>query len=160
MGGQSETNHTVEKDYLNFQGVINTNGGGFASIRSAIPQEVDLLSGRGLLLRVTGDGKTYKFFLTDGSRGGPMSRNPSWQMDIPTNGEWQQVEIPFDKLLPSFGPRTPSDISQYKFDAKEMREIGLMLSLKLADGSANPKETFGEGVFPFSLLVDSIDVLN
>ena len=98
--------------------------------------------------------------MTDGSRGGPMSRNPSWQIDIPTiNGEWQQVEIPFDKLLPAFGPRTPSDISQYKFDAKEMREIGLMLSLKLADGSPNPKETFGEGIFPFSLLVDSIHVL-
>lgn len=162
MGGQSHTEHTVEDGYLHFKGTINTNGGGFASIRSAIPETIDLSSCKGLRLRIQGDGKTYKFFMTDGSRGGPMSRNPSWQMDVPTNnnnsdGEWQDVEIPFDQLSPSFGPRTPSDASQYKFDCKEMKEMGLMLSLKLADGSPNPKETFGEGIFLFSLKVESID---
>lgn len=159
MGGQSETNHSVENGYLHFKGTINTNGGGFASIRSAIPDQIDLSSSNGVRLRVQGDGKTYKFFMTDGSRGGPMSRNPSWQMDIPTSGEWQDVEIPFEKLLPSFGPRTPSDTSQFTFDSSQMKEMGLMLSLKLSDGSPNPKETFGEGIFPFSLLVDSIDTL-
>lgn len=158
MGGQSETAHALERDQLHFKGTINTNGGGFASIRSKLPSDLDISSAKGMRLRVQGDGKTYKIFLTDGSAGGPMSRNPSWQMDIPTNGEWQEVEIPFDKLLPSFGPRTPSDVSQYKFEAKEMKEIGLMLSLKLADGSSNPKKTFGEGIFPFSLRVESIDI--
>lgn len=159
MGGQSNTDHVLENGYLNFKGNINTNGGGFASIRSAIPDGIDLTSAQGIRLRVNGDGKTYKFFMTDGSSGGPMSRNPSWQMDVPTasSNDWQDVEIPFDKLLPSFGPRTPSDASQYKFDSKEMKEMGLMLSLKLSDGSPNPKETFGDGIFPFSLKVESIE---
>ena len=158
MGGQSETDHTVENNHLHFKGTINTNGGGFASIRSKLPSEVDLSSATGLRLRIQGDGKTYKIFMTDGSAGGPMSRSPSWQMDVPTAGEWQDVDIPFDKFLPSFGPRTCSDGSHYKFDAKEMKELGLMLSLKLADGKPNPKETFGEGIFPFSLKVESIDI--
>jgi hypothetical protein len=38
-----------------------------------------------------------------------------------------------------------------------MMQIGLMLSLYLSDGRPNPKETFGEGVFPFSLHVKSIE---
>jgi hypothetical protein len=165
----------MENGTLHFKGTINTNGGGFASIRSNIPETIDLSSGKkGLRLRIRGDGKTYKFFMTDGSRGGPMSRSPSWQIDVPTTasattsndddggagaggGEWQEVEIPFDKLLPSFGPRTPSDASQYTFDSKDMKEMGIMLSLKLSDGSSNPTETFGEGIFPFSLKVDSIE---
>lgn len=158
MGGQSQSDHVVEEDHLHFKGTINTNGGGFASIRSKLPMDLSTTA-KGMKLRIQGDGKTYKLFLTDGSSGGPMSRNPSWQIDIPTNGEWQDVEIPFDKLLPSFGPRTPSDVSQYRFVPQEMKEVGLMLSLKLADGSPNPKETFGEGIFPFSLKVESIDIL-
>jgi len=40
-----------------------------------------------------------------------------------------------------------------------MRQIGLMLSLKLSDGSANPKESFGEGIFPFSLIVESLEIV-
>lgn len=154
MGGQSESDHVVEDGILNFKGTINTNGGGFASIRSKIG--MDLAGIKGIRLRIRGDGKTYKFFLMSESGGGPMSRNPSWQFDVPTTGEWQDVEIPFDKLLPSFGPRAVSDPSQYKFDSSEMEIVGLMLSLKRADGSSNPKETFGEGIFPFSLKVETI----
>jgi hypothetical protein len=38
-----------------------------------------------------------------------------------------------------------------------MKQLGLMLSLRLSDGSPNPKETFGEGIFDFSLFVESIE---
>jgi len=37
-----------------------------------------------------------------------------------------------------------------------MRQIGVMLSLKRSDGSDNPIETFGTGIFPFSLEILSI----
>lgn len=182
MGGQSETQHCVVGEdnddsggILHFRGTINTNGGGFASIRSKIPETVSLANCQGIKLRVRGDGKTYKFLLSNGTGAGPFSRNPSWQVDIPTENlvdkqsadadnttaAWRDVTIPFDQLLPSFagGPRAqPTDDEQqrYTFDASSMREMGLMLSLKRSDGSPNPKESFGEGIFPFALAVQSV----
>lgn len=164
MGGQSESNHDTADQVLHFQGTINTQGGGFASIRSKIP-EGTLANYQGIKFRLQGDGKTYKFITSRGTgMGGPFSSNPSWQCDIPTieqNGkdDWQEVVIPFDKLLPSFGGQRRNidqDQSQLSFDATNMQEIGLMLSLKLSDGSSNPVETFGDGIFPFCLGVQSI----
>jgi Complex I intermediate-associated protein 30 (CIA30) len=100
MGGRSETDHSVDtaSGILRFAGTVNTDGGGFASIRTRLTeqQRAYLFQAPGgeqqswseraaaLQLRVRGDGKTYKFFLTDGSRAGPMARKPSWQMDIKT----------------------------------------------------------------------------
>lgn len=183
MGGQSETAHQAvvvdadrsssssssssQQQMLHFTGTINTNGGGFASIRSKIPQGIlDATTTSGVRIRCRGDGKTYKFLLSEGTRnaGAPMSRTPSWQADIPTknDGQWQETVIPFDKLLPSFGgpsARMGNSAKQekLKFDPTIMREIGFMLSLKLSNGSPNPKETFGEGVFPFSLHIQSVE---
>ena len=170
MGGLSETNHEQVDDVLHFQGTINTNGGGFTSIRSKIPQGT-LAIYQGVKLRLQGDGKTYKFIMSSGkSAGSPFSSHPSWQYDIPTstscdkagsNDDWHEVVVPFEKLLPSFGPRSVSDEERHKFtfDPSEMQEIGLMLSLKLSNGKPNPTETFGQGIFPFSLRVQSIEPL-
>jgi len=88
------------------------------------------------------------------------------------------VVIRWDQLVPSFagragggGPRSspPSNDKkeeqqqqqQYQLDPSQMREMGFMLSLRLADGRPNPKETFGEqgSIFPFSLVVQSIEPL-
>ena len=38
--------------------------------------------------------------------------------------------------------------------------MGFMLSLKLSNGSSNPVETFGSGIFPFSLTIRSIDIVS
>ena len=146
-------------------GTINTNGGGFASIRAKIPPGSFNKSTAGVRIRFRGDGKTYKFLMSDGGRnvGAPLSRSPSWQMDVPTvksrqSGTWQELEVPFDKLVASFGGRpqarpSAEEKSKYQFDPSSIREIGLMLSLMLSDGRPNPKKTFGEGTFPFSLQV-------
>jgi len=169
MGGKSETVHEA-KDGLHFAGEINTSGGGFCSLRAPIqhiPDDVDAIR-----LQFRGDGKTYKLLLSDGnaSTGSPFAKTPSWQADLPTEDrtnsqEWQELTIPFSRLLPAFGGRAedrPSaeEHAGYKFHPSEMRQIGLMLSLRLSDGSPNPVETFGEGIFPFSLYVKSIDPVN
>ena len=164
MGGQSETTHSSEGEGLNFQGIINTDGGGFCSIRAKLQQGFDE-DVTGFRLKFIGDGKTYKFTLSNGksSTGGPFARSPSWQTDLPTlSGKEQTVVLPLSDLTPSFGGRAssrPSDeeIAKHKFDPSSIQEIGLMLSLKLSDGASNPKETFGEGVFPFSLQVKSFE---
>ena len=176
MGGQSETLHVAKDGVLHFEGNINTSGGGFASIRAKLPPGLlgsataaaaTTTQVKGLKIRYRGDGKTYKVLLSNGERGGPFTRVPSWQVDLPTTDktatssedEWDEATILFDSLLPAFGGRTePSDEEkkQYTFDPAEMKELGFMLSLRLSDGSPNPKETFGEGIFPFSLIIQSI----
>lgn len=170
MGGRSETVHEAKDGPLHFSGTINTSGGGFASIRAPI-QHIPTGSDA-IRLVFRGDGKTYKLLLSDGnpSTGSPFAKTPSWQVDIPTedrmnSAEWQEISISFSKLLPAFGGRAedrPSaeEHAGYKFHPAEMRQIGLMLSLRLSDGSPNPVETFGSGIFPFSLYVKSIEPVN
>ena len=62
MGGRSLGNITHAGEFLSFSGSLNTNGGGFASIR--VPAS-NLLFGEatGVRLRVRGDGRDYTFRL-------------------------------------------------------------------------------------------------
>jgi len=189
MGGQSSTDHdkvvtsNSNCKVLRFAGQINTNGGGFCSIRAALPDTTGLClanSGTtnneveeevtGIKIRYRGDGKTYKVILSDGQRstGGPFSRSPTWQMDLPTvdrtNDDTTTMDeaiLPLNRFQPSFGPRSVSEEEKAKLVlvASEQRMIGLMLSLKLSDGSSNPKETYGEGIFDFCLDVEAIQVV-
>ena len=169
MGGRSETAHAAievaGRPGIHFAGTINTNGGGFASIRA--PFEAGGLSGDTPSLRIKfrGDGRTYKVLLSDGGSSGPMGGSPSWQVDLPTKklgpeDEAQIATLPLESFVPSFGGRAAlkkGERSKFQFHASEMKQLGLMLSLRLSDGSPNPKETFGEGEFDFSLFVESIE---
>jgi hypothetical protein len=90
-------------------------------------------------------------------------KSPSWQADIPMNNDEKEqlVDIPMSSFQPSwvFGP-SKQEKENAKFDIRSMRALGLMLSLKLSDGSANPVETFGDGIFPFSFKVLSIETIS
>lgn len=170
MGGKSETVHSTSldgRDGIHFTGHINTSGGGFASIRA--PFENGLLADTtALRIKFRGDGKKYKVLLSDGQPSGPWGGSPSWQVDLPTrklsSNEAAQVEtLPLDSFIPSFGGRSAlkkEERSKFTFDGSEMKQLGLMLSLRLSDGSPNPKETFGEGIFEFSLFVESIETIS
>ncbi|KAL7557285.1 hypothetical protein ACA910_016247 [Epithemia clementina (nom. ined.)] len=183
MGGLSITEHKPEASHnveggnnnnekqndvlLHFQGTINTNGGGFCSIRSNFP--AGLLTSKHSAVKISyrGDGKTYKVLLSDGSRGGPMSSTPTWQIDLPTKSAslsdsacWDEAVLPLDKFLPSIGGRKIDDNVRYEFQPDKMQQIGLMLSLKLSNGLPNPPKTFGQGIFPFNLYVRSIQFIN
>ena len=110
MGGNSETNHASKQEGLLFAGEINTEGGGFCSIRAAIPHLPHDSNAIRLVFR--GDGKTYKLLLSDGnaSTGSPFAKKPTWQADIPTKDctnsqDWQETTIPFAQLRPAFGGR-------------------------------------------------------
>lgn len=170
MGGKSETFHKSVKnsnsEVLRFSGIINTDGGGFASIRapleSCLPENT-----KSVKIRYRGDGKTYKCMLSDGkaSSGGPFASKPIWQADIPTanspdDTSFQEIVLPLDKFLPSFGPKNvpKEEMSKYTLDPSDIHLIGIMLSLQLSDGAPNPQETFGSGVFEFQLDVNSISV--
>lgn len=162
MGGQSETflSSSTGSGELNFSGQINTDGGGFCSVRSPIEGG---LSPDTAAIRIcfVGDGKTYKVLVSDGNKSsfGPSRRSPSWQSDLPTkNGVEDTAIIPLESLTPSLqgGPVT----TDAKLDPTELKEMGFMLSLKLSSGESNPVETFGSGIFPFSLTIRSIETLS
>eukprot|EP00578_Thalassiosira_sp_NH16_P022971 CAMPEP_0181085422 /NCGR_PEP_ID=MMETSP1071-20121207/5222_1 /TAXON_ID=35127 /ORGANISM="Thalassiosira sp., Strain NH16" /LENGTH=205 /DNA_ID=CAMNT_0023167225 /DNA_START=57 /DNA_END=674 /DNA_ORIENTATION=+ len=158
MGGQSETVHScTNTGELDFSGHINTQGGGFCSIRSPIGGG---LPSDSAAIRVCylGDGKTYKVLFSDGNKSafGPSRRSPSWQSDLPTRkGVEDTAIIRLDALVPSLqGGLMETDL---KLDPSQVKELGFMLSLKLSNGESNPVETFGSGIFPFSLKIRSID---
>jgi NADH dehydrogenase [ubiquinone] 1 alpha subcomplex assembly factor 1 len=174
MGGQSETYQDALNEQsasgngpLIFSGTINTNGGGFASIRAPI----DPLSATasGIKLNFRGDGKTYKVLLSNGKGGGPWSGSPSWQADLPTkiskssDDPLEERVVPFTSFTPSFGGRGSSrlETEKFEFENSDMQQLGLMLSLQLSDGTPNPRETFGEpgSIFDYKLEVDDIKLV-
>lgn len=156
MGGQSNTLHSFDS-VLNFSGQINCNGGGFTSIRSAIPGGLSSDT-TGVRVTYVGDGKTYKVLFSDGNKSafGPSRRSPSWQADLPTKeGIEETTIISFESLTPSLqGGPIKSDA---KLDPTQIQEMGFMLSLKLSSGKPNPVETYGSGIFPFSLKIKHIE---
>jgi hypothetical protein len=184
MGGQSQThlhklldsNTSNEQQVggLLFTGEINTNGGGFTSIRTALPNGVPR-NAKGLKLKYKGDGKTYKVLLSDGKGGGPFSSSPTWQCDLPTTSiatsddsasasarADEECILYFKDFIPSFGGRgtlTQEQQSQYTFLSEEMKQMGFMLSLKLSNGDANPIDTFGSGIFGFELRIHDVELV-
>ena len=105
--------------------------------------------------------------LSDGVGGGPFSKSPSWQIDLPTekrsdSDEAEETTLFFQDFLPSFGGRsqmTSSERGNYHFINSDIKQIGLMLSLQLSSGAPNPVETFGTGIFDFKLEVESIELV-
>jgi len=170
MGGKSESEHVPLEDgvVLHFKGTINTNGGGFCSIRSKFTEPFMDSTAKAIKVVFRGDGKTYKLLLSDGNPSmGPFAKSPSWQADLVTKrleneDEWEEITIPFSLFLPNFGgpsAKPEEDKAKYAFKAEEMREIGLMLSMKLSNASPNPIETYGTGIFPFSLAIKSTEIM-
>ena len=170
MGGKSETILGSTDKTLHFKGIINTDGGGFASMRTTIADSVLTNDICALRLKFRGDGKTYKFLMSDGSRstGGPFAKRPTWQIDIPTKNmraenvaSFEELILPFKDFKPSFGGRSSSkpsaeEMNEFILDTSEIKLFGIMISLRLSDGSPNPPETFGTGMFDFNLDICSI----
>jgi hypothetical protein len=140
MGGLSSGGPEFDETHMVFSGVINTDGGGFSSIRAQVANgafaSMDMLK-----LRVKSDGRVYKAtFRTDARYGW---RDVSFQAPLPvkTTGEWIDVMVPFTDLRPSVFGRPVQGV---KFDASKVKSIGIIL----ADGQDGP----------FRLEVESMEV--
>jgi NADH dehydrogenase [ubiquinone] 1 alpha subcomplex assembly factor 1 len=99
MGGQSSGTFRYFPEALVFTGSLNTNGGGFASIRT-VPRPLHLEDETALQLEVRGDGRTYKVRLfTDTTKA-------SYFAEItPLAGQWQTVSLPFADFRASWRGR-------------------------------------------------------
>jgi NADH dehydrogenase [ubiquinone] 1 alpha subcomplex assembly factor 1 len=156
MGGQSVTSHDAdEEDILNFKGTLNTNGGGFASIRAPIEAGTIKAGTKGIKITYRGDGKTFRFTLADREKaGGPFSSAPIWKYDIATEKvegeEWQEVVIEFDAFEPTFGGKNKKEkTAGFALAPTELQEIGFMLSMWKDEGF--------DGAYLFELKIKSIE---
>lgn len=130
MGGKSSGGPSFEGNVMIFNGIINTNGGGFSSVRTPMEKGV-LAEASGLKLRVKSDGRAYKITLRTNAR--YRFRRISFQGVIPQTpaGEWAEVVVPFDGLKASLFGRP---VSGAEFDRSEVVELGVII----ADGTDGP----------------------
>lgn len=130
MGGRSSGGSRFEDGYLVFEGNINTNGGGFSSIRARMERGA-LSDTDALKMKVRSDGRAYKITLRTGAtfRG----RSVAFQAELPETpkGQWADIEIPYTDLEASIFGRP---VSGAQFNKSDAGLIGFILS----DGQDGP----------------------
>ncbi|MGY8945528.1 MAG: CIA30 family protein [Flavobacteriales bacterium] len=124
MGGISNsTMYINQKQNLIFSGEVSLdNNGGFASCRLGI-EKVNLNGIESFKMRVKGDGKTYKFRLSE--RYGSTNYSSNFKTK---NGTWLNIEIPLKNLKPMFMGYYSRSLP--KLEIKNIRSIGFQISDK------------------------------
>lgn len=129
MGGRSLGSFTVANNILNFSGSINTNGGGFASIRHEVDNNLFVGADR-LRLSVRSDGREYSINLRDQSSA-PARLAHRAPLGAKASDNFKTVEVLFSDLIPTFRGRV------MQADAFKPNEA-LSLSVMLSDGVDGP----------------------
>jgi len=140
MGGVSRSGFDLSAPGIaRFSGQVSLeNGGGFASVRTP-PRGWDTVGATAFVLRVRGDGRTYKFTLRTGDGFDGIQYQARF---VAPAGEWREVRLPVDEFVATFrGRKVPFAPS---LDPARVRALGLMISDKQAG--------------PFELLVDRIGI--
>ncbi len=143
MGGRSLGDVTFAESVMTFTGSINTNGGGFSSVRLRL-REGELDGVTAVRLRVKSDGRPYRLLLEDDQRL-PDGRRPSFRgsFDVAASDEWQQVLVDLADLEATWRGNRVSNAEP--FDPNDARVLGITL-VDDVDG-------------PFELKVDRIEFL-
>ncbi len=130
MGGKSEGGILSKDGYMNFSGTINTNGGGFSSIRKWMEPGA-FEDAQALTFKIRSDGRKYQVNLRTGAR--YWGRSVAYRADIPATpaGEWAEVSIKLTDLSPSVFGR---NVKARAFDKSDVRILGIIL----ADGQDGP----------------------
>ena len=124
MGGLSQGFVQLNGDHMTFSGTVNTNGGGFTSIRHGVKPS-SLRGADGVVLRLRPDDRDYSVTFRTGQTW--RGRSIFWQTDLPqlAPGEWADVEVPFSALRATVFGR---DVRGGEFDRGDIREIGLIIA--------------------------------
>lgn len=132
MGGRSSGGPRYDDGELVFSGRINTDGGGFSSIRAPLPPAA-LAGMSGLELRVRPDARVYQLTLRTDVKARGMSVAFRGEIDAPQAGEWADCRIEFEDLVPTvFGRPVEGAV----FDPANASSIGIIIS----DGKDGPFE--------------------
>jgi monofunctional biosynthetic peptidoglycan transglycosylase len=118
MGGRSTSLMRItDEGFANFAGILSLeNNGGFASTRSSLLNR-SLDGCDGLVIRVKGDGRSYRFRLRTSKDLDGVAYQREFQT---TKGKWTELVLPFvefvasyrGRLLPERGPVNPAEIRQ------------------------------------------------
>jgi len=127
MGGLSQGAVSLASGALLHAGVINTNGGGFSSVRAGLPEDA-LVGYTRLQIRLNTFGRQYAVNFGDN-----RYRSVSHRALLPANpgDTWQEVFIDFDQTLPT---RIGFQVDAEPFAASAINELSLILS----DGADGP----------------------
>mmetsp|Transcript_16907 Transcript_16907/g.30182 ORF Transcript_16907/g.30182 Transcript_16907/m.30182 type:complete len:235 (-) Transcript_16907:147-851(-) len=150
MGGKSTSELGCDgSGRLLFTGVINTNGGGFASFRTNEETKVAIAEDSAFVKVVAeGDGKMYKIAL--GCSHSMMTREPVFTSDFLTEkGKVKQYILPLSKFVPQFHGQKVEGVTLKK---EGVVYVGCNLSLVTQNGDPNPY--FGDG--PFKLVIHEL----
>ncbi|CAH0999693.1 hypothetical protein LEM8419_00993 [Neolewinella maritima] len=95
MGGVSAGQiEMTEHGHLRFYGHVSLeNNGGFSSILHTLNQPVDVSGLEHFNVRLKGDGKPYTLRVKS-----QPDQNYYYQASVPTSGEWEQVQVPFEDM--------------------------------------------------------------
>lgn len=130
MGGRSKGSRSFDDGIMTVTGDINTNGGGFSSVRSAIPAGT-LTNTKAIRLRLRADGRTYRLLVQDNI---PRRRSIIFRSDLPLDPnaspeEWQTVTIHLDDLIATHhGDPVNASSNGGPLDRSRAVRIGLMLN--------------------------------
>lgn len=130
MGGRSSGAPQMGERHMIYSGVINTNGGGFSSIRYRMTPG-ELAGVDGLYITARGDGRNYKLSLRTKAR--YRGRLVAFQTPIPIGktSDFQTVFASFDNMNVSLFGRALSGID---FKVEDVTELGIII----ADGTDGP----------------------
>jgi len=123
MGGRSLGSFKVLESSLRFLGSINTNGGGFASIRHKV-SNFDFSQVDRLRLHVKSDGRPYSLNLRDWTSNQLRIAHRA-NLNAPGSDKFQSVEVPMDAFRPTFRGRA---VNADPIKLNEIQSLSVMLS--------------------------------
>lgn len=127
MGGVSRSQFQVGQSNAVFSGVVSLeNNGGFASVRST-PLAQNLAGADAFVLRVRGDGRSYKFTV----RTERSFDSAIYQASFKTKpGEWAEYSLPMEQFVPTFRGRVLAGVPP--LDAAKVASVGFLIADKQA----------------------------
>lgn len=120
MGGNSTANLSrSEEGNAIFTGFVSLeNNGGFASMQYHFEPK-NIKGYKMAVIRLKGDGKQYQFRIK-----ADLREKASYVYDFQTSGEWQTIEIPLNKMEPTY---RGNSLDLPNFRADQLQEIRFMI---------------------------------
>ena len=126
MGGVSKGTFTrAPEGHAVFSGKVSLeNNGGFSSVQCYF-DPIDVSSYRTAIVRVKGDGKSYRFIVES-----EKDARHYYVASFETTGEWQDIEIPLRKMYPV---RRGDRLDLPYYPGKTMAQIRFMIANSRAE---------------------------
>lgn len=120
MGGNSTSklSRSPEGNAVFTGSVSLENNGGFASVQNHFEPK-DIGGKDKAVIRVKGDGKEYQFRIK-----ADLEERASYVYNFKTSGDWQTIEIPLNKMEPTY---RGNKLNQPNFNANKLQEIRFLI---------------------------------